>query len=179
MSPEVVYAFTLCLADDGGGPIGSRVSHTMAFLAKYIRHCHYRLYPEISKVGRLHYHGYIWFNSYEEIFQFNLNTMAVITHDKSCDIEIDTINYEFGDVYWYCYVRKMKHLLKPYFGKNKIKYRIDTYIEKTAGLFNTAKEQFKSGVEKEKPNKKSKNYLVLDGKKYGAISLASVCGLDD
>lgn len=126
MSPNIKYAFTLNVASDGGGNLGERVANYIAFCKKYMQHCKFIIYPEISKIGRLHYHGYIWFSTYEDIFLFNMNVMPLLATEKYGDIEIDTIQQEFGNIYWYCYIRKMKHLMKPYMTKNHIMYKISS-----------------------------------------------------
>lgn len=74
----------------------------------YIKNC--ELYPELSKTGRLHYHGTIWFNSTDEIINFYLNLPHTL---KKCTIEIDTIsNKDVWDDYCTKQIRFHEYFVK-------------------------------------------------------------------
>lgn len=68
--------------------------------------CRYVLYPELSPKGRLHFHGWIWFNTTDEIVQFYLNYLPSIK-DK-CTYEMD---YLTDIQVWtkYCLKQKVFH----------------------------------------------------------------------
>lgn len=112
MLPNEPYAFTLNVSNiPTNRTIQFRVAYYIGFLKKKFHHCKYVIYPELSSTGRLHYHGWIWFTTYRQIVKFN-DQMWEISGD--CDISIDTIDSQFGNVEWFRYVFKMKHMIKPY-----------------------------------------------------------------
>lgn len=76
-------------------------------IARYIQnYASFILLPELSKVGKLHYHGMISFESYENIFFFYQNSL-----NMGCAIEIDTI--KDMDI-WYTYITKQKKFASQY-----------------------------------------------------------------
>lgn len=96
----------------------------IAMLIKYVQELlyytdvGYQLYPELSKVGKLHVHGLIKFYTPEsvmEVYNNIYNTMGKIA------IEIDTIdNIET----YLTYCKKQSKFMKPYCKSANIKYLI-------------------------------------------------------
>lgn len=92
------------------------------------------LYPELSPSGRLHYHGRVRFNNYEQVVSW------YFTHHKinGLNISLDTIS---DSKIWTKYILKQKKLLKPIMETYKL-------TEKNIMKFNTenpesTREQFK------------------------------------
>lgn len=87
--PGEKYAFTVNLADT----YKDKDQYVMAyrwFLQKYVKpNARFTMHFELSKMGRLHMHGYIIFKDGKSIaqFYFNLNDMQ-----QKCSMEIDTIS---------------------------------------------------------------------------------------
>lgn len=68
----------------------------------------FRLYPEYSRTGRLHLHGYIQFETERSVVRFYERIPRMM---KECKMEIDTI----GDIQkWTAYVTKQQRFIEPY-----------------------------------------------------------------
>lgn len=84
-------------------------------------YCNYELYPELSRAGKLHWHGIITFNNDIEIAHFYATVIPKLLHNSRA-IEVDTID----DLkYWkeyYC--KKCKHIMKPYLLRFKRDYKL-------------------------------------------------------
>lgn len=131
------YELTINLQDYGEPPFGNQLAHYHAFFEKYIcPSSSIELRPELSKKGRLHFHGWIMWKTYKSLFIF-LQVMPTLL--RYCQIDIDT----GADAWqWYVYCRKMRHIMKPMCKIYGAKYAFrscDQRNEKTK--FNTAKMQ--------------------------------------
>lgn len=84
----------------------------------------YKLRPEFSSSRRLHYHGYIYFPSYQEIANFYYLTMPEIR--PMCTFCIKEIENTEDDEYWnwYLYTIKDRHLNKMFLSKLELPYKI-------------------------------------------------------
>lgn len=49
---------------------------------------HYVLYPEISPKGRIHFHGWIWFDTQQEIIEFYLNKIHDLGENSTYEMDI-------------------------------------------------------------------------------------------
>lgn len=67
--------------------------------------CTYKLYPEISKKGRWHYHGYL---KIHDVFGFHAVSLPIL--DDNSKYEIDVINDES---IWAIYTQKDDKVMKP------------------------------------------------------------------
>ena len=109
--PNVVYTLTLS--------INHRICPNLKLLVNRYRrrliktfhpYCTYEVFPELSTIGRLHYHGVIKFDSISSIFMFYRNIYTI----KDIHIEIDTI--EDKDI-WMKYVHKQSKYKSQYIDK--------------------------------------------------------------
>lgn len=83
-------------------------------------------YPEISKVGRLHVHGNITFQTPLAIAEFYLQLL-----NYPFALEIDTM--EDKDI-WQQYISKSSHILRPLCQKYKLPYEIQIARQKPKNI---------------------------------------------
>lgn len=83
-----------------------------------LHYCKYTLFTEISKSGRLHYHGTI---KIEEIAMFYYHDVPLLKHIGT--YEIDTIK---DHKIWKTYCLKQKGFMRDFCTKNDIEYVINT-----------------------------------------------------
>lgn len=72
----------------------------------------YKIYPEISKGGRIHFHGYIWCNDALKLYRDAIHELGEFS-----TYEIDTIsNEDIWEDYItkQCAIIKFQYLFKPY-----------------------------------------------------------------
>lgn len=80
----------------------------------------FRMYPEISPKGRIHYHGII--NLYDS-FEFYSHIIPLL--NEVCMFEIDTID----DMdYWESYIQKDRNIMEPGLTSHKIPYELTSQI---------------------------------------------------
>lgn len=110
VNPSATYTFTISPREQytNGSTntiLKQHLQNILSIINKLGTHKDYyfKLYPELSKTGRLHYHGIIRISN---PFNFFLNLQKVI---DDCTMEIDTI--EDPDV-WTQYTQKQAHLWK-------------------------------------------------------------------
>ncbi len=110
---DVIYSFTVN-PSDAGQFFKVNIIHRMRMATEYnLKHLNqilsnysdYTLYPEISRHGRIHYHGYIRVN---DIFYFHLYSLYRLKEIYM--YEIDTISD--NDI-WSKYIHKDKSIMKP------------------------------------------------------------------
>lgn len=144
--PGIYYALTVNLAGDDIVEFRTKYADYVTFFYKKFKHCVFRVYPEISPLGRLHYHGYIRFDTPDDIVMFYIDTIRSMVFEKSCDIAIAPLG-DFGDMTWYYYCRKQKHIMKPFFRKSKIKYKLNSANLPVVDVhIRNVKDQMKAGI---------------------------------
>lgn len=79
-----------------------------------LRYSHIRTYMEISRSGRLHFHGYI---KIKDIVQFYFYDLRKLKHYGT--FEIDFIN---DPLKWDLYIKKQKEMMEPFCKKNSMLY---------------------------------------------------------
>lgn len=84
--------------------------------------CDYVLYPEISKLGRIHYHGTIVINDVVEFYVYDIPFLM-----DRFTFEIDTIT---DDDKWTKYMTKQQAIMEPYAKTNKTPYKLDSKVLK-------------------------------------------------
>lgn len=93
VEPDVLYTFTINYAIED-----NRANRNKSFFETFhdqsraiydIKHCNYKIYPELSRVGKLHWHGNIMFKNYAQIALFYAIELPRLM--KIAQIEIDTI----------------------------------------------------------------------------------------
>ncbi len=112
---NTMYTLTLSKKVAYSTSYKSKINQYLYFIRKYIQpYMIYELVPELSSVGRLHYHGICIFRKKRDIWLFYSNIYGV----SDCAIEIDTID-DLNK--WLTYVTKQEsyrfifeELLLPY-----------------------------------------------------------------
>lgn len=74
----------------------------------------YQLYQEVSRTGRLHWHGYLLFTEYEQITSFYVHDVHRL--EMRSKIEVDTIK-DLNK--WEEYIQKQRRIMSGYLD-NKI-----------------------------------------------------------
>lgn len=82
----------------------------------FIHHAHYTLTPEISKKGRIHFHGKL-----TVLHPVDFQLYDVISMMKWSIFEIDDLTHP---TVWEAYVKKDLKLIRPYLHQKGIKYKI-------------------------------------------------------
>lgn len=115
---ETDYAFTINLPDLKGSMRLDHNTYLQLFKKKIatIPHLVYRLVPEYSQFGRLHFHGTVKFNS---ILAKNYWYEMIYTLD--CNYKFDTIA---DKEVWEEYLYKQKPHMQPFLEKLKIDYEL-------------------------------------------------------
>lgn len=132
------YEITINLKDYGEPPFSSQLVHYHAVFDKYISpSSQLEARPELSKKGRLHFHGIIKWKTFKQLFLF---LQALPTLLSIAQIEIDTGG---DDWQWYVYCRKMRHIIKPMCSVYSSDYCYRSCDKRNdKKQFNTAKMQF-------------------------------------
>lgn len=123
IEPNLDYALTVNLAGAELYNLRETYIDYITFFIKKFNYCTFRVYPELSPTGRLHYHGYIRFRTETDIILFYSETLRLLQKDHIADISICELG-AFGDLTWYYYCRKQKWLLKSFFLKSKLAYKL-------------------------------------------------------
>lgn len=89
-----------------------------ALLTKKVN-CLLSLRPEVSKSGRLHYHGIIQFMNMPSIAMFYLNKFFKQENQKQANILLAHIDDLNG---WETYIKKQRDYMRPLFEDNMLKY---------------------------------------------------------
>jgi len=110
METNKEYTLTINLPDTQiNKPLKYHISRYIKWTLKHIKpYAQYKLYPELSKNGKLHYHGNISFNTNRNIFHFYLH---LSDQRKKSAIEIDTIS---DPEKWNKYITKQKQYKPQY-----------------------------------------------------------------
>ena len=135
MAPDTIYAFTFNPIDTRGqAGIGSRMIQKnetetdrvlleqLDVIKNYLRKmkfCSFEVYPELSKNGRLHVHGFIMVHNILQFYYHDLHLLNQYVY------EIDTINEETKDTYDK-YVFKQKSIWLPFCEKHGYSYKIES-----------------------------------------------------
>lgn len=94
------------------------------------------MYPEMSKAGRLHFHGYCSFLKTENIIPFYSRDLKVLNANSQGEIDtiqrIDCRGSEECDPITYrccrdCYITKQKHIMEPWCAEKGIVYHMCNY----------------------------------------------------
>jgi len=78
-----------------------------------------KLYPEVSKLGRPHFHGYIRIIDKPKFYLIDIHRLKL-----NGAFEIDTIN---DPMVWNLYVRKAQEIWGPYSAQNEVNYICTTH----------------------------------------------------
>lgn len=119
------YAFTYSpelqpLRQNGGFKLQAIANYAMDTFSVFAkcRNCAIRAVHEISRKGRLHYHGYIRIYN---VVAFYFNDLKKLS--ESGTLEIDHINDEY---IWLRYVYKQHNLMRPWIEDQGVNYQVDT-----------------------------------------------------
>lgn len=82
-----------------------------------LKHCEYKLYPELSRVGKVHWHGEISFKNYTQIGLFYAIQLPQLL--KIAQVEIDTIA---DPEKWATYQLKGQAYMKKLCAKVRVDY---------------------------------------------------------
>ncbi len=127
---DVVYSFTINPSDAGQYFKATTIQRFRQFTDYNFKHlntilldyCDITVYPEISRQGRIHYHGYIRIN---DIFNFHLFSLHRL---KEVYIyEIDTID---KSTKWSEYIHKDKSVIEPALQALGLPYKVNNKIIK-------------------------------------------------
>lgn len=117
MIPAVWYAITLSRNNARIDTLNKGFSAYLAPLREHITpFMDYKLYSELSKTGKLHYHGICKFESYEDIFNFYFK-IGHMLDTTICIKPIDDMDV------WKKYYKKSKHFRFMYERAN-VPYRL-------------------------------------------------------
>lgn len=115
------YSFTVN-PNDANQNWTNRLNRFTTVIKKTIRNldfilsAEYELYPEISKTGRIHYHGYITILDPMEFLLYDIRQL-----DKWSKYEIDTLTD--NDV-WPRYIKKDKETVQRYCKSKQLPYKL-------------------------------------------------------
>lgn len=73
------------------------------------RYSKYRLYMEISRKGRLHFHGVMLVTDVFKFYYYDVPDLMSFGH-----CEMDTINGPLGMEYWLAYCTKQHHMIQDF-----------------------------------------------------------------
>lgn len=121
LADHTQYAITINIATLTGNLTVDVESYFKLFKA-LCKHCDIGLevYPELSKTGRLHYHGIVHFAEPKDIAQFYHNMWHKTDKQKMCNILIKPIN----DLdQWIEYIDKQVLYMKPLFEFHLLRYK--------------------------------------------------------
>lgn len=115
---ETDYAITLNIPDLKGSIRLDHHTYIMLLRKKFapIPGLSYRLYPEYSQTGRLHYHGIVRFNTI-----IAKNYWYEMIYKLDCNFKFDTIA---DPETWDTYITKQYEHMKPFFDKLKLDYEL-------------------------------------------------------
>ncbi len=127
---DEIYSFTVNPSDAGQFFRGNSIHRIRDAINYNVKHFNnilvdysdITLYPEISRQGRIHYHGYIRIN---DVFNFHVNTLHKLK-DKYI-YEIDTI--KDSDI-WSKYILKDKSIMEPALRALGLPYKMTNKIIK-------------------------------------------------
>lgn len=110
---DQIYALTVSPPpDDDTFP--SQLQDHFRVIEKWLKECKWQLVPEISKTGRLHYHGTVQFTTPFSIYTF-------YRYQPEWHFELDTIAHP--DV-WVSYCTKSQLWMKPQCERHAVPYMI-------------------------------------------------------
>lgn len=133
LSPELIetkrpYSFNLNPSDEHQyfSKESNRIRDVGRYFSTYLvtlftAHC--EVYMEISRTGRLHFHGIITFNTTNDIRQFYIEAIHNLL--KQCTIEIDTI--KDMDI-WRTYITKCQSLIKWHYVSSPLRRVEDSFL---------------------------------------------------
>jgi len=85
-----------------------------------LEHCELSVYPEISSLGRLHFHGYIFIWDRDDVIPFYLTDLPFLMKYATICIKVITSNDD-----WLEYISKQKFLMIDYCKKCGLRYHIE------------------------------------------------------
>ncbi len=104
VTPQTNYALTVNLRVPNGKTLEYLWKIYVRWFYNNFKGTNFKVYPELSCVGKLHFHGTVSFKSYEDIFKFYLSiqnmTAACMEIDSINDIDIWKQYYKKQKVYW-------------------------------------------------------------------------------
>lgn len=111
-----------------------------ALFASISKYCYIEMFPEWSKKGKFHYHGWLVFPDQKNILPFimYMNDPKVLSNFT---YSLKKLFSEDGETKWAEYIIKQSHLARPYLESLKLEYRFDTKKTK----FNTLYKYFDLG----------------------------------
>lgn len=116
--PEQTYALTFSPPDDRRG-FDTAYKGLQRILREFAHHqIDIVMYPEYSKLGRLHMHGMITFNTPIGVMQF-YDKLAKVR--DLCTFKLDHIN---DGLKWLTYIRKQEPHMKPYCQMKEVPYKL-------------------------------------------------------
>lgn len=127
---DVVYCFTVNPSDAGQffkATTIQRMRYATEYNCKHLNrilgdYTDFTLYPEISRQGRIHYHGYIRVN---DIFNFHLFCI-----NRLKDIYVYDIHIINDSDIWSTYIHKDKSVMKPALQALSLPYKVNNKIVK-------------------------------------------------
>lgn len=129
LEPDVCYTFNVNFDMDKLWGISDTSTFKKVYLAQrktmslLFSPYDIKLYPEMSSVGRLHWHGRIKFRSYKDIGMFYSNLRIVLNH---MSVELDTIDDDAG---WINYTTKGHKYMLALLTELKLPYGYGTTVQ--------------------------------------------------
>lgn len=123
---DAKYTFNLNMSDEFETLL-QNVEQYKYFLKKYISpYCTFELFPELSPLGRLHYHGYITFYDSLKLVDFYFSIRTFMSY---CAMKIGHLN---DDKIWDDYIFKQQSHMQYAFEIQQLPYKLDNKVVKSA-----------------------------------------------
>lgn len=115
---NVKYALTMNCQDTATA-ITDYMSYYGVKLRIIVDDCQFELLPELSKKGRLHYHGTILFSRVVDIANFYYSLPSFTDRMTICIKEID------DPAVWNDYCTKQRHIMYPFMKNRRVPYKVN------------------------------------------------------
>lgn len=128
------YAFTMNLPVDEKKTVKLCARKYEDVLSEYfilIRGLEFKFYPELSQLGRLHYHGKVLFRKYHTIINFTF-----MLRELSFNFKFDTIESEQK---WDEYIFKQRKYMQPYMETFNYPYELNNKVVKPPPITGSSK----------------------------------------
>lgn len=115
---NIAYAFTINAAGRAE-MLSDNIANYVHILSTIKPYCEFRVFAELSKTGKLHYHGCIQFSKLENVAGFYYSLYSLLQKATIC---IKPLPTKEDVVKWTTYISKQKAYMKALFKKYNYPY---------------------------------------------------------